>query len=473
MYHFNKKWLGLKINAENNNRKEVISKEFSPFSHKFNEFEVYAGVGDSTNVFTQLGVVLRNTDSIQNNSFIEVNNAKTYYLKSNLINSKSAKLSAYINYRTVKNKNTEDEKSLNSKMVYQQQLFNQLLSFNTQYETLSGNIPQQDYTYLKTEPGQGFYTWIDYNNNGIKELNEFEIAQFQDEAEYLRIILPNVKYLPTHQNKFTQTLILNPQQWKSKTGLKNLLSRLYNQTYVLVDNKQIRNSNNFNLNPFDISNENLIGLNYSFNNSFIFNRTKKHFKTSFNYLKSKNKNTSSIDNIASELTSHQLKFEHFFTSLWKLDLLGSISKNNTNSENYSNRNFELKNNAIFPKILFYYNEKSFFSLFYERKEKENQIGDFERLKQQKIGFEANFTNSTKNSFKADFNYISNSFTGNNNSPVGYQMLEGLQPGKNYTWTLVFVKKINSFLHFNLNYLGRKSETSKTIHTGSIQLKAIF
>ena len=53
------------------------------------------------------------------------------------------------------------------------------------------------------------------------------------------------------------------------------------------------------------------------------------------------------------------------------------------------------------------------------------------------------------------------------------MLEGLQAGKNYTWNLLFNRKLNSFLNLNLNYLGRKSESSKTIHTGSVQLRAIF
>jgi hypothetical protein len=53
------------------------------------------------------------------------------------------------------------------------------------------------------------------------------------------------------------------------------------------------------------------------------------------------------------------------------------------------------------------------------------------------------------------------------------MLEGLQAGENYTWNLLFNKNLNSFLNLNLNYLGRKSENSRTIHTGSIQLKAIF
>jgi len=67
----------------------------------------------------------------------------------------------------------------------------------------------------------------------------------------------------------------------------------------------------------------------------------------------------------------------------------------------------------------------------------------------------------------------NDFIGNTNTPVTYQMLEGLQAGENYTWNLLFNKKINSFLNLNLYYLGRKCENSRTIHTGSVQLKAIF
>lgn len=52
-------------------------------------------------------------------------------------------------------------------------------------------------------------------------------------------------------------------------------------------------------------------------------------------------------------------------------------------------------------------------------------------------------------------------------------MEGLQPGKNFTWNLLAQKKLTKFLDLNLNYFGRKSELSKTIHTGTVQLKAYF
>ena len=67
----------------------------------------------------------------------------------------------------------------------------------------------------------------------------------------------------------------------------------------------------------------------------------------------------------------------------------------------------------------------------------------------------------------------NDFTGNSLSPVAFQMLEGLQSGKNSTWRLLLQKNLTEYLDININYQGRKSDASKTIHTGNVQLRAFF
>jgi hypothetical protein len=126
-----------------------------------------------------------------------------------------------------------------------------------------------------------------------------------------------------------------------------------------------------------------------------------------------------------------------------------------------------------PKLSYYYTENSYFSIFFEQKTKENSIGNLEVLNATKFGGTLNYITNQKNSLKAEFNYFKNNFKGTANSPVAYQMMEGLQPGKNYTWSLLFQRKLNSYLNLNINYLGRKSETSNTIHTGTVQLKAFF
>ena len=153
--------------------------------------------------------------------------------------------------------------------------------------------------------------------------------------------------------------------------------------------------------------------------------------------------------------------------------MGKTSENDLETENFNNRNYTINTNEIQPKISFLYNENNRLTAFYHFKNKENQLEDFEQLNQQKFGIEYFYISKKGNQISANINVFLNAFTGDTNTPVAYQMLEGLQSGKNYTWTLLFNQKLNAFLNLNLNYLGRKSENSKTIHTGSVQLRAIF
>ena len=472
-HNFNKKWLGTFINVENNSRKNNVSKEYINTSHQFKEFETYFGVGDTTNVFAKFGFNYRNNDSIKNNTFTEINNRKTLYLNSNLIKKKNTNLSLFANYRITENSFSTDEKSLNSKLTFSQKLFDNFIHLNTVYETSSGNIARQEYIYVKTEPGLGFYTWIDYNNDGVKDFDEFEIAEFTDQASYLRLPKPNLQFTPTQRAKFTQSIIINPTLWSTKKGLQKVLSKLYNQTFLNVENQQERIGDSFNFNPFNFDKNKLLSLQLNIRNSLYFNKNLQRYSTTYTFGKNTQKQQYFIGSQENNLLLHQLEFNHKFADFWLFEVLGKSAKNNLNTENFTNRNYKINSIELAPKISFLYNQDNRLTAFYHYKNKKNELDSFEELKQQKIGLEYFYISSKKNQVSANINLFLNNFKGDTNTPVAYQMLEGLQNGKNYTWNVLFNQKINALLNLNLSYLGRKSVLSKTIHTGSIQLKAIF
>ncbi|APZ46179.1 hypothetical protein BW723_07655 [Polaribacter reichenbachii] len=468
-----KSWLGTFINFETNSRKDVTSNQFINTSHRFKEYEGYFGVGDTTKIFAKIGYNYRNNDSIKSNQFTEINNRKTIYIDSKLIKNKNTNLSVYANYRITENNFSDDEKALNSRVVFTQKLFQNFINLSTVYETSSGNVARQDYIYVQTEPGLGFYTWIDYNNDGIKDFNEFEIAQFQDQANYLRLPKPNLSFIATQRAKWNQSITLNPRNWATKTGIKKLISHFYNLSYLSVENEQERTANSFQLNPFDFNENSLIGLNLNIRNSLFYNKDLQKHSITFTYGNSKLKQQYFIGNQENNINLHQLDYAHKFADFWLIDLMVKTSLNTLETENFTNRNYEIDANEIQPKISFLYNENNRFSAFYHFKNKQNKLEDFETLHQQKFGVEYFYISKKKNQISANINVFLNDFTGDANTPVAYQMLEGLQAGKNYTWSLLFNRKLNSFLNLNLNYLGRKSENSKTIHTGSVQLRATF
>ncbi|MGK0233011.1 MAG: hypothetical protein ACI9EK_000332 [Psychroserpens sp.] len=480
-YSFKKNWIGAKINAEDNQIKTIANDSLTPQSQRFNAYEVYTGIGDSTKVFVELGYQYRVNDSVRNTSLQRVSTSNTFYLKSKLIQTKSSQLSFFANYRTLKdefldenqNELPDEEQFLNSRLLYNQTLFKGAIRLNTVLQTNNGVIPQQEFTYIQVEPGAGIYTWNDYNNNEIQELDEFEIAQFQDEAEYVRILLPNQLFIKIRENKFSQILTLNPQQWSSKTGFKKLLSHFYNQTSYVLDRKIKQQNDSFSINPFEEGGEDELGLNLNFRNALFFNRGKQKYTTSYTYVSSSSRNLLSVGLLENKIKNHQLNFTHKIWETWLANLKSTIGTNESISENFENRNYKLEVNNIAPKISYILNSQTKFDMFYQLLNKENTLGEKEQLEQQKLGVSFSYSRAQKLSVNGEFNYIDNAFTGSAFSPVAYQILEGLQPGVNFTWRLLFQKKITKYLDANLSYFGRKSKNSSTIHSGSIQLKAYF
>lgn len=475
-YSFKNRWIGTRLALEHNEQSTISDDLLTPLSQQFKSYEVFVGIGDSTRVYTEIGYKNRVNDSIRNNQLETVNTSNTFYLDSKLIQNKKTLLSLYVNYRTLNHNDEKSDKehSLNSRLQFNKKLFHNTIIWHTIFETNSGTLPQQDFTYVEVEPGQGNYTWLDYNDNGIQELEEFETAPFQDQGTYIRVLLPNRVFIKTHQNRLSQTLTINPAQWSVyKSKKKTWWTYFYNQTSYLIDRKNKRNRSGFQLNPFDKSEDSQLGLQLNFRNVLFFNRGKQHFTTSYTYLENVSRNVLSIGFVENNLKSHQINFNHKVTENWLINMVSTLENHESISENFATKNFKLNEIRQQPKLSYLFNENSSFDLFYQYTQKNNTIGFLESLKQQQYGVSFSLASSQKQAVNGAFNYFSNTYEGNANTPVAYQILEGLQPGKNFTWNLMIQKKLTPYLDLNLSYLGRKTKQSRTIHSGNIQLKAYF
>ncbi|MBE0391810.1 hypothetical protein [Flavobacterium sp. PL002] len=474
-YHFYKNWVGARLKLEDNQEKDKTTKALSLISQRFSEYGIFLGRGDSTKVFIEAAYLQRTNDSIQNGILQRVSNSHTFTLKSKLIQTEKSDLLFYANYRTLSfmDESKKKERSLNSRIVYNDRFFNQLIQSTSAYETNSGTLPQQEFTYLEVADGQGVYTWNDYNGNGIQELQEFEVAPFVDQAKYIRIYLPNQVYIKTHQTKFSQALTFNPNQWQNDSGLKKLISLFYNQTSFIIDRKTKNTGGDFELNPFNNSQENVLGLSAGFRNSLFYNRGKQKHSVTYSYINNQVKNSLSIGSQESKNGSHQLQYTHLYEKSWLFNAFAKTIKTTAISENFSEKNYTISGYQLAPKISYLFSKNTSWDIFYELQNKENQIGALESLQQNRFGTSFSYSGSKKVVINGEVSFYQNKFSGDEFSAVGFQMLEGLQNGQNLTWRLLVQKNLTQFLDINLNYQGRKSETNQTIHTGNIQLRAYF
>ncbi len=470
---FSKNWVGAEALFENNNRKDPNTQNLQATSFRFAEYQAYIGRGDSTGVYAKIGVRYRKNDSILNTAFARVNTQKSGFIESTLLRRKNTHLGLFANYSSTTHAAGVKTKTIHTQLKYQQQFFQKIISLNTLYETNAGNSLEQEYVYVKTVPGQGFYTWIDYNGDGIQQFNEFEIAQFQDQADYLRVALPTLRYIPTQRVHWKQTLTLNPSQWKNTSGFKKQLSRFYNHSTLFINNEQLQEANTFHWNPFLFEEARLRTLAASVRNQLYFNRNKEKYQLIYTYGASKNKQQYSIGTQENNSVLHQITTNHRLSSFWKIAVQWAVRKQQSLTENFSNRNFNIHQQEISPTLTFLVNKNHRLALTYQYKDKRNQLASAEQLQQQELAADYVFSSKKDQELTATVHYYTNDFTGDPNSPVGYQLLEGLQTGTNFTWSLGGRKKLNKLLQLRVSYMGRKSERSKTIHTGSIQLRANF
>lgn len=475
-YHLGQNWIGGRLQMEDQQEKELTGfKNLLPLSHRFTEATAYIGRGDSTSVYTEFGYTHRINDSIQLGILQNVSNSNTFYIKSKIIQTQYRDLSIYANYRILNwtDPLMDQEKTLNSRLVYNDRFWDGLLQTNTVYETSSGSIAQQEYTYIEVEPGRGIYMWIDYNENGIQELEEFEIAPFPDQAKYVRLYLPNQIFVKTHQNKFSQSVLLNPINWQSEQGFIRVLSHFNNQTSYLIDRRDLRQGDGFNFNPFTGDQDNLVGLNESFRNSLFYNRGRQKHSITYTFLRNGTKNLLSFGTQQNKSVGHQLFYNHLIAKTWLVSLSGKTSNSETTSDTYESKNYQIHGSSIEPRLSYLFSRNASLDLFYEFQKKENLKSDFENLNQHRLGTSFMYTSTNNFTMNGEVSFYENEFSGNAFSPVAYQMLEGLQPGKNITWRLLLQRNLTKYLDLNLNYQGRTNENSNTIHTGNIQLRAFF
>ena len=132
--------------------------------------------------------------------------------------------------------NQKPENSLIGRVEYNFKAWKNALQWSTFYEVGSGLEQKREFLYIEVNSGQGIYTWIDYNEDGIKDLNEFEVAQFIDQADYIRVFVPSNTYVNTYSNEFNQSIYWRPERiWTKKKGFLKFMSRFSDQARFRIE----------------------------------------------------------------------------------------------------------------------------------------------------------------------------------------------------------------------------------------------
>jgi hypothetical protein len=452
-----------------------------PSSYGFYDWQVYAGTADSAKM--QLNVYYRDRRDSKPDSvgYSAVARAEEIGLRGSAKGRRDNRLAATVSNRKLYVIDPErfflkPESTLLLRTEYADKILNGFILLNTFYETGSGLEQKREFIYLEVPAGQGVYVWKDYNANGVRELNEFEIAQFSYEANFIRSFVPTSTYVRVFSNQLSQTITLSPERIiKSGKTWARVVKKASDQFSFKTDRRTGAASESLRFNPLnnDAKDSALIALNTSIRNVLFFNKSNPLWGMELTNQKVSTKTllTNGFESRSDDFVQLTLRW-NFWQSLTAL-LEYKQGQKAVSSDFLLGRNYTIDYFSLKPKITWQPGTSSRFALVAEKTDKVNSSTMVEKATLLKLGVEGALNSTDQGSVQFNAGYTRIDFKGDVNGSLAFDMLEGLNAGNNLIWGATIQRTIGKSLQLNLSYNGRKPEGLKTIHAGGVQVRAFF
>lgn len=473
--------LGIKDNAETNRFFNSVNDSLQSNTYAWQEWVGYISFRDSLKNSGTLSFKNRRDRGPRGNTLVASANAREVAATAELLKNPKNTFRNTTTYRDLVVLDsvlitTPPLQTLVNRMDHQLTLWKGVITAVTYYEISSGRDRKQEFYYLEVPAGQGSYAYIgDLNGNNVQDLNEFAIANFTDQAKYIRVYFNSDEYIFTRSNSFSEVLNINPAAGVNDRSKLRFFHRFTDQFLLRLDKKTTGEEVLSALNPFslNLSDSILVSTNSSYRNTVFFNRSDPKYGADYTWQQNQNKVLLVTGFDYRQLKAHLLTVRWNMTREWQLTVSYEEQEQLNSSEFFPDRNYMINATIWEPKVVYQPNNAFRIITGYRHANKINQEGGAEELIENKLSIETRWNSINSGSLTTRFNYIRLDYNGELNSFVAYELLGGLTPGTNYTWNISLLKNITNIIQVNLSYEGRKGENTRAIHTGNVQFRAFF
>ena len=344
------------------------------------------------------------------------------------------------------------------------------------YSIQSGAEPRVEFIFEERRPGDGDYIFMDFNGDGIRQIQEYVFAPEVDTARFVRIQLFNSEYIQTFQSLLNQVVQVDFNRLLPSLHPKNFLRKLYFESILRFNSKLSPETEWYQqINPFvlnQLGEKSLAFQKFSQQHLYI-NRANPRYEIQHSILSSSNRQllTSGVD----ERTILDFQSKSRLTTFSKMDWIFTYNFRNEKkfTESYALQNYLIESSKFEGNLVYriHQNHRINGSFLY-RNFKELETS-FEKagIKQFQIGGQS--TIRKKISLRSEVKWIIIDYRGNSGTAVEYIMLDGFKDGNNLSMEYYLDIKFSDVITAQFSYFVRKSAESTPIQTGRASIRANF
>ena len=473
---------GYRFASDRNEVKSTLDNTIIRTAMNYSEHSFYLKNSDTLSTHYGLDYQIREDKLPLNGVLIDNNRSETWKAFLNTRIDKTQDLNLVLTYRNLENLRLEgsdaNDETLMGRIDWNGSFLNNAFRSELTYALGNSRELRREFVFIQVPLGEGTHTWRDDNGDDIQDLNEFYIAINVDEKNYAKIFVPTDSYEEAFNTDINYRLNFRPPgEWNDAGGFKQFISQLSNSTTWTLNSKITNDDLAKRMWPIGkgINDDDILSMRKVFRSTMFYNRARAAFAADLGVSNAENKvllvngfQTSSKRDVRAHARWN-------FNRKLNLDITYIASRKGSNSDFLTSRNYLVNGTTYQPSISWQPNSFFRFTGSFAAKKKTNNFesASSEKALSNEISADFRFSKAAKRTIAVTFNFINIDFTGDENTPIGYELLEALRPGQNFKWNLNWQQKLGNGLQLNFRYDGRKSGDNRMIHTGRVQVSALF
>lgn len=396
---------------------------------------------------------------------------------------------------------TPAKNTLLGRLDYEWRLFGGAISTTTSYNLDAGQEPKLEFVYFQVEnPDLGEYVYLGQDAQGLDQ-SLFVYMPSDPRSLWRRASQFNNEFILTNNQSLNQSLRLDFRRFwagrplgkrsstivpRSQSGtaspvgrdrqstFRSLVSRISlisNLRYVqkTADTEQ----SGFGLRAFDLQDTTLISGSRLINNTLYFNKGHNIYDVQVG--------NRSVANKIVQIAGADLREQAAFFSRVRVNVkryldvivVGETGTLIGDSEQFDNRDFEIDYWEVEPSISYRPTGAIRIKTAYKYSNRQQVKGVAEQAISQDWSIGGSFRKASTESLDLSITYVGIDYDGAAGSVVEFEMLNGLQDGRNVLWDLSYIRRLGNNVDLSLSYEGRKSGDNPLINIGRAQVKATF